>query len=113
MSLQMTARGGFMRELSPEKPIPINSLFTMGGPYSLRGFEFGGVGPQIEGHSPGTHVKIFEENPFFSYFKKNIFLDVLGNWSSSLGTTALQQLLLQIRPILPDAFILQLRQCGL
>ncbi|XP_055699202.1 SAM50-like protein CG7639 [Phlebotomus papatasi] len=98
MSLQMTARGGFMRELSPEKPIPINSLFTMGGPYSLRGFEFGGVGPQIEGHAPGTHMfwatglHLWAPLPYSSYFyrfarffRTHLFFNC-GNVDSNLDT---------------------------
>uniref|UniRef100_A0A1B0CP10 POTRA domain-containing protein n=1 Tax=Lutzomyia longipalpis TaxID=7200 RepID=A0A1B0CP10_LUTLO len=98
MSLQMTARGGFIRELSPEKPVPINSLFTMGGPYSLRGFEFGGVGPQIEGHSTGTHMfwatglHLWTPLPYSSYFYKfarffrtHAFINC-GNVDSSLDT---------------------------
>ncbi|GAB0093093.1 SAM50-like protein CG7639 [Sergentomyia squamirostris] len=94
MSLQMTARGGYIREMTPEKPVPINNLFVMGGPYSLRGFEYGGVEPQSQGSHVfwATGLHLWAPLPYSSYFYKfarffrtHMFINC-GNVDSNLDT---------------------------
>jgi outer membrane protein insertion porin family len=55
MVLSLALRGGIMFALS-EKPSTFpraNDRFYLGGPLSLRGFKYGGVGPRIMGNSLG------------------------------------------------------------
>lgn len=56
LSAQFCARAGIIKagKLSPN--VPISSLFTLGGPQSLRGFIMAGAGEHIDGAATGAHT---------------------------------------------------------
>lgn len=73
--MQLTGRGGIIGDRSKsEKRIPLNNLFIVGGPYTLRGFEC--LGPFEENHPKGSHmywstgVHLWGPLPFHSLFPK-------------------------------------------
>jgi outer membrane protein insertion porin family len=41
----LSARGGFVRHFSPSKEVPIAERFVMGGVDTVRGYDFGEIGP--------------------------------------------------------------------
>lgn len=57
LSAQLCFRFGLINVNEKNPDIPISSLFTLGGPSSLRGFKFGGAGPHTEGYATGAYVK--------------------------------------------------------
>lgn len=72
-SLQLTGRGGLLEnKLHPERPIPLNNLFLVGGPLTLRGFEC--LGPFDDNFPLGsnmywsTGIHLWAPLPFNSYF---------------------------------------------
>lgn len=95
-SLQLTGRGGIVGDRSgSEKPIPLNNLFIVGGPYTLRGFEC--LAPFEDNHPKGAHmywstgVHLWAPLPFNSLFSKlgrhfrtHLFYN-LGNNNSNAG----------------------------
>jgi len=54
-SMQFSSRFGMIQEDKRSATVPISSLFNLGGPMSLRGFQWGGAGPQREGYTAGAH----------------------------------------------------------
>jgi outer membrane protein insertion porin family len=75
MSLQLCGRLGKIFEDSKiMKPLPIDSLFFLGGPLSLRGFEFAGSTPMEDGVPKGTRtyfaagLHLWTPLPFHQYF---------------------------------------------
>lgn len=74
MSLQLCGRLGKILEDSKAKPLPIDSLFFLGGPQSLRGFDGAGATPVQDGIPRGTRaywatgIHLWTPLPFASYF---------------------------------------------
>ncbi|KAJ8298954.1 hypothetical protein KUTeg_023014 [Tegillarca granosa] len=52
--IQLSLAGGLMKSLNPSRDISINDRFFTGGPTSLRGFNFQGVGPHMNGNALGA-----------------------------------------------------------
>lgn len=53
---QVCSRFGLIQRDKRHLDIPISNLFVFGGNQTLRGFQFGGAGPQTDGYSSGAHV---------------------------------------------------------
>ncbi|XP_053695048.1 SAM50-like protein CG7639 [Sabethes cyaneus] len=74
ISLQLSGRVGMLLNDMRKEAIPINSLFFLGGPQSLRGFELAGAGPLREGVAAGctsywaSGLHLWSPLPFSSYF---------------------------------------------
>lgn len=75
LSLQLSGRiGKIFEDERVMKPLPIDSLFFLGGPLSLRGFEPAGATPFKEGVATGsrvywcTGVHLWAPLPFNRYF---------------------------------------------
>ena len=74
-SLQLTGRGGLIGDRSKsEKQIPLNNLFLVGGPQTLRGFEC--LAPFEENYPKGSNMywstgaHLWAPLPFNSLFPK-------------------------------------------
>lgn len=90
ISVQLCSRIGFMKDYDKNTPEPpIASLFTIGGPLSLRGFKFAGVGPHIDSCPLGVYsywtggLHLWAPLPFNSYlgrfgnlFRTHLFYNV-------------------------------------
>lgn len=95
LSAQFVGRAGVIRNIGKNQPEPpISSLFTLGGPLTLRGFQFGGVGPHCDGYAMGMHsywataFHLWAPLPFYSYlgrfgdnFRSHLFYN-FGNCDS-------------------------------
>lgn len=75
MSLQLCGRfGKILENLKVMNPTPIDSLFFLGGPQSLRGFDTAGATPVRDGVPRGTRaywatgIHLWSPLPFQSYF---------------------------------------------
>lgn len=75
MSIQLCGRIGRLFENEKiMKPLPIDSIFFLGGPLSLRGFEIAGATPTQEGIAKGsriywsTGVHLWTPLPFSQHF---------------------------------------------
>lgn len=72
ISAQFCTRIGLLRPAKMSPPVPINSLFTLGGPQSLRGYVMAGAGEHIDGVATGAHsymaagAHLWTPLPFFS-----------------------------------------------
>lgn len=72
LSLQLCGRAGIMTPSKMAPPVPINNLFTLGGPQSLRGFAMAGANEHIDGVAMGAHTymalgaHLWSPLPFFS-----------------------------------------------
>lgn len=72
ISAQFCARIGLLRPAKYSPPVPISSLFTLGGPQSLRGYVMAGAGEHVDGVATGAHsymaagAHIWTPLPFFS-----------------------------------------------
>lgn len=56
---QVCGRLGVIKETKKTTVLPLSNLFYCGGPLTLRGFEFGGAGPVVDGTPIGAQVSIF------------------------------------------------------
>ncbi|CAD7094023.1 unnamed protein product [Hermetia illucens] len=95
ISAQLTSRVGYLQSVNKNNPEPpIGSLYTLGGPLTLRGFKFGGVGPHTDGYAMGAHsywatgIHLWAPLPFNRYlgrfsnnFKTHLFYN-FGNCNS-------------------------------
>lgn len=72
ISAQFCTRIGLIRPAKMSPPVPISSLFTLGGPQSLRGYVMAGAGEHIDGVATGAHsymaagAHLWTPLPFFS-----------------------------------------------
>lgn len=73
ISAQLCCRYGIIRRGKNDPEIPINNLFVLGGPLSLRGFKIGGASAQENGCAIGAHVSYFIFNVKSSFIYKFYF----------------------------------------
>lgn len=72
LSAQFCGRVGIITQPKMSPPIPINHLFTLGGPQSLRGYMMAGAGEHSDGVATGAHTylagaaHLWSPLPFFS-----------------------------------------------
>lgn len=72
ISAQFCARVGLMRQAKMSPPVPISSLFTLGGPQTLRGYVMAGANEHVDGIAAGAHsymaagAHLWAPMPFFS-----------------------------------------------
>lgn len=55
LSAQITGRVGLIQTDKLDEPIPLSSLFILGGPLTVRGFQMAGIGDHAEGAALGAH----------------------------------------------------------
>lgn len=88
MSLQFCGRVGMVQENDKSPAVPISSLFTLGGPLTVRGFQTAGIGEHIEGAAVGAHtywasgIHLWTHLPFrrhFGGFGENFRVHLFGN----------------------------------
>lgn len=87
LSAQLCGRAGYILPSKMSPPVPISSLFTLGGPQSLRGYMMAGAGEHIENIATGSHsymalgAHLWSPLPFFSrqgfanLFRLHMFLN--------------------------------------
>lgn len=106
ISVQLTGRIGYLVPAKMSPPVPIASLFTLGGPQSLRGFCMAGAGEHEDGIPCGAHsymaagAHLWTPLPFFSrqgfanLFRLHLFMNCgktdsfnfdANNLASSIG----------------------------
>lgn len=72
LSAQFCGRAGYILPSKMSPAVPISSLFTLGGPQSLRGYIMAGAGEHIENIATGAHsymalgAHLWSPLPFFS-----------------------------------------------
>lgn len=72
ISAQFCGRIGLLRPAKMSPPVPISSLFTLGGPQTLRGYVMAGAGDHVDGVAIGAHsymaagAHLWAPLPFFS-----------------------------------------------
>lgn len=55
LSAQITGRVGLIQTDKLDEPVPLSSLFILGGPLTVRGFQMAGIGEHSEGAALGAH----------------------------------------------------------
>lgn len=87
ISMQFTGRIGYLVPAKMSPPVPIASLFTLGGPQSLRGFRMAGAGEHEDGIPRGAHsfmaagahlwtpLPFFSRNGFANLFRLHLFMN--------------------------------------
>lgn len=87
ISAQFCGRFGYILPAKMSPPVPISSLFTLGGPQSLRGYVMAGAGNHVDGIPTGAHsymaagAHLWTPLPFFSrqgfanLFRLHLFLN--------------------------------------
>lgn len=87
LSAQFCGRAGYILPSKMSPPVPISSLFTLGGPQSLRGYMMAGAGEHYENIATGAHsymalgAHLWSPLPFFSrqgfanLFRLHLFLN--------------------------------------
>lgn len=74
VSMQLCGRIGLIEVDKRAPGVPISSRFVIGGPFTVRGFQTGGAGTQIEGAALGNHsywvtgAHLWSPLPFSRYF---------------------------------------------
>lgn len=72
ISAQFCGRVGLLRQAKMSPPVPISSLFTLGGPQTLRGYVMAGANEHVDGIAAGAHsymaagAHLWAPLPFFS-----------------------------------------------
>lgn len=61
---QLCGRIGIIKETRKTTVLPLSNLFYCGGPLTLRGFEFGGAGPIVDGTPIGAQVYLIYSNNY-------------------------------------------------
>lgn len=64
---QVCSKFGLIQRDKTQLSVPISNLFIFGGNQTLRGFHFGGAGPQNGEYSLGAHVSVIYNLIFFLY----------------------------------------------
>lgn len=87
LSMQLTGRAGIISPGKLTPPVPINSLFTLGGSQSLRGFAMAGANDHIDGVAMGAHtymacgahlwspLPFFNRQGFANLFRLHMFMN--------------------------------------
>lgn len=92
-SLSLCGRAGkIIEDKRTMKSTPIDSLFFLGGPQSLRGFDLAGATTVKDGVPQGSKVNNnFNYQSHINYIEYILmnFIDLLGRWVTSLDTIAI------------------------
>lgn len=101
ISAQFCGRIGLLRPAKMSPPVPISSLFTLGGPQSLRGYLMAGAGEHVDGIATGAHSYIsggahlwtplpfFNRQGFANLFRLHFFMNCGKTDSFALDTNNL------------------------
>lgn len=92
LSAQICARVGILQTDKLDEPVPLSSLFILGGPLTIRGFQMAGVGDHEEGAALGAHsywatgAHLWAPLPFSRYFGGFADLFRIHGWTT-IGNT--------------------------